>query len=112
SSFIDPARPEVPLSGRDRVVGDDWFAVMRQPILRGRPLTPRDAGAAAVVVDQRFAEQLFGATDPVGARIGLTGGPGNGTVSAEIVGVAGTVPHARLGEQVEQGTVYRATATP
>lgn len=112
SSFIDPARPEVPLSGRTRVVGNDWFAVMRQPILRGRPLTPGDVGAAVVVVDQRFAEQMFGATDPVGARIGLTGGPGERTVSAEIVGVAGTVRHARLGEQVEQGTVYRTADTP
>src|SRR5690606_38263694 len=98
SSFTDPEQPERPVSGRDRMVDPNWFATLRQPLLDGRGFTPADAGADVVVVDERFARQVFGRTDVVGRRIGLPAPPGEPWVPATIVGVAATVLHHRLDE--------------
>lgn len=112
STFADPDRPDSPVSARDRMVDSGWFATLRQPLLRGRGFLPADADAPAVVVDERFARQLFGHSDVVGKRIGLPAGEGEPFQPAEIVGVAASVLHDRLDEAPGQGTVYRAVAAP
>lgn len=53
------------------VVAADYFRTMKAPIVRGRALDGRDTinAPAAVVIDQRLAEQIFPGEDPVGKRI-------------------------------------------
>jgi hypothetical protein len=51
------------------VVAPQFFAALRIPLLRGRPLDERDdqASAPAVVINRKAAEDLFPGQDPLGA---------------------------------------------
>ena len=86
--------------------GQRYFETLSLPIVRGRAFEPGDAaiGREGAIVDERLAERLFGAADPVGRRIRFRPanrpgqGPAPGTAAAEpapwftIVGVSRSVP--------------------
>jgi putative ABC transport system permease protein len=96
-----------------RIVTPDYFRVMGIPLVRGRSFAPADRlGAAPVVVlDQRAAELLWPASDPLGHRLtlGTRLGQGGERAGGEVVGVARDVhelgPAGRL-----RPTVYLAHA--
>ena len=68
-------------------IAGDYFEALRIPIRAGRPFVEGDgAGAPPVaVVNDSFARQYFGTTNPVGRRIAFAG------AEREIVGVVGNV---------------------
>ncbi|HTQ57767.1 MAG TPA: ABC transporter permease [Bryobacteraceae bacterium] len=80
-----PRRGESMVIPRNNV-GPDYFRVMRIPLLAGRDFTERDdmqAKQPVAIVNQAFAQQYFGAADPIGHRMRIAQGPW-----ATIVGVA------------------------
>ena len=82
-----------PLSER-MVVGPDYFATMRIPILKGRRFTPQDNpdSLSVVVISEDVARRHFPGEDPIGKRISYSGG-GNFENAYTVVGVAGNVRH-------------------
>jgi predicted permease len=85
------------------VVGPEYLATMRMPLVRGRFFTPRDDDHAprVVVIDDVFARMYFPGIDPVGKRL-RTGD--YDMAPAEIVGVVGHVKQWGL-DQDETTTV-------
>jgi putative ABC transport system permease protein len=77
------------------VVQDDFFEVLKIPLLRGRVFDRRDAqGAAAVaVISRSTADALFAGEDPLGHQVML--GPPTAPPRT-IVGVVGDVRHEGL----------------
>ena len=75
------------------VVGGDWFAAMRIPLVRGRAFTDRDAAGATpvVIINARLAARLWPNADPIGQRLVVGGSLGADRTPREIVGVAGDV---------------------
>lgn len=114
STFVDPRAPERPIAAQGRIVGTDYFLALGQQLLAGRPFSAGDAhsGDPVVIVDALFARKVFGDADPIGERIGFSGGQGGATVQARIVGVAADVRHHRLDLPPEHGTVYRVSEAP
>lgn len=68
-------------------VGDGLLETLRIPLLVGRTIEPRDIlpNAAAVVVDEHFAQHFFPNQNPLGQRFGFFDSKGNDRY--EIVGV-------------------------
>lgn len=90
------------VAGRDesgaayRVVGEDYFATMRMPILRGRAFDATDAadGERVAVINELLAEKYWPAADPIGRRIRTPGMEGYDDVPwLRIVGVTNNVRH-------------------
>jgi predicted permease len=77
------------------VVGPEYRQAMGIPLLRGRFLGPSDDERAplAIVIDDVFAREQFGAEDPIGKRLRLDGFD----APAEIVGVVAHVVQWGLG---------------
>ncbi|HUH62579.1 MAG TPA: ABC transporter permease [Terracidiphilus sp.] len=70
-----------------------YFETMGIPRLAGRDFGAEKAGGPKVaIVNQAFAERLFGTANPVGRRVN------GGGVTYEIIGVAGNVKSRTLGE--------------
>jgi len=78
--------PQRPIAGYN-LVGPDYFASLKIPILLGRGLSRDDhAGARPVaVVNQLMAEKLWPQRDPIGARFSFSGPEGP---YVEVVGVS------------------------
>ena len=70
-------------------VGPGYFDTIGTPLLRGRTFDERDGPRAPLVtvVSQTFAEQFFGAADPIGRRVGFSSRTGVSSHEFEIVGV-------------------------
>jgi len=77
-------------------VQPDYLSIMRTPLLRGRFIEPDDDqhSRAVVVIDERFAELIFGSQEPLGKRVNfeILG------VTAEVVGIVGHVKQWGLDE--------------
>jgi putative ABC transport system permease protein len=58
-------------NAESEVVAMDYFRTLQAPVVRGRALDSRDTmnAPAAVVIDQRLAEQIFPGEDPIGKRL-------------------------------------------
>jgi len=76
--FVIEGQPK-PKGGEDegniRDVSEDYFSVMRIPVLKGRTYEARDADPSApqrIVVNQAFAERYLPNQDPIGKRIRFT----------------------------------------
>lgn len=69
----------------------DYFEVMGVPLLRGRPFTAEDRLGSPIValVNETLARRFFANEDPIGREVELV--EGEGSFSAEIVGVVGDV---------------------
>jgi predicted permease len=81
----------------------DYFDVMRIAVLRGRPFTDADHGAApkVAIVNETFGRRFFGDTDAIGKRVGFCSSDPCGTPKAlmEIVGVTEDAKYVDLREQ-------------
>jgi putative ABC transport system permease protein len=96
-------------AGREAIVREvtsDYFAVMRIPVIAGRPLDERDHALAArqIVISESLAD-LLGWMDPVGQQIFWS----SPSERVTIAGVVADVKHQRLDEKV-QPTVYVSAA--
>ena len=52
-----------------RQVCGDYFQVLPETMLRGRPIFPKDAGRSIIVIDSQTATALFGTLDCVGEAV-------------------------------------------
>ena len=106
--FLIDGQPEPPTQDTlpwvvKYVVGPDYLAALRMPLVRGRFFTTRDDDHAprVVVIDDVFARMYFPGVDPVGKRIRTNDYE---MAPAEIVGVVGHVKQWGL-DQDETMTV-------
>lgn len=81
-----------------------YFSTMGIPLVRGRVIDTRDRSDApsVVMVNQALAKQLWGAEDPVGARIAFAGPEGPWF---EVVGVVGDT-RMQAADQEPRPTLY------
>ena len=107
-----PGPSEAQPHGRQEVVGGDYFAAMRIPLIEGRFFNDGDTADSppVVVVDQFLANKYFAKRSAIGQQI-QRGGPDSPRMT--IVGVAGTINSMDLGQPVTKERVYRpATQQP
>ena len=110
SSFLPPGAAEgEEAAAKVRSVGPGYFDVLGIDFVAGREPAPDDAG---VVVDEVFARRYLGAGEPLGQELGFSGGPGEASTRARIVGLVRTVRHGALEERDEQGTFYQVSKRP
>ncbi len=86
-------------------VGGAYFDTLDIPILRGHALTERDylAKEHAVVINQRFASQLWPREDPIGKRVRFL----DGKIGwMQIVGVCGNVRQVSVTDPEPDPVVY------
>ncbi len=85
-----PADPNNQNDAEFRVVGGNYFASLRIPLLAGREFTRQDSFAApkVVVVNEPFAKLYFRGEDPIGKHLSMFEGSPE-YVNREIVGVVG-----------------------
>jgi predicted permease len=83
-----PADIYAKVTGLD-VVTPNWFALMRVPLVRGRPFLPTDraGGPRVVLLNESAAKTFFGAEDPIGKHVSL----GRHVKDAEVIGIVGDV---------------------
>jgi putative ABC transport system permease protein len=74
-------------------VGTDYFSTLGIPLLRGRVLDERDTAKSppAVVINQTLARTMFGADNPIGRQLRISG-----NFVATIAGVVGDVKYQGL----------------
>jgi predicted permease len=67
----DPLDRDWPAMAGFRVVGTDYFAVLRQPVLEGRAFTPadRDGAAEVAIITPGVAAKLWPGQNPIGQLI-------------------------------------------
>jgi predicted permease len=84
-----------------RMVTQHYFEVFRIPVLHGRAFNDRDdaSGAPVVIVNQSLVNAFWPNADPLGARIWINKGLGEGFEEPKprlVVGIAGDVKDAGL----------------
>ncbi|HET7220004.1 MAG TPA: ABC transporter permease [Vicinamibacterales bacterium] len=101
-----PPPGQAPPHGRQEIVGGDYFAALRIPLVEGRFFTDGDTADSApvVVVDQYLVKRYFPNRSAIGQQI-QRGGPDSPRMT--IVGVAGTINSIDLGQPVTKERVYR-----
>jgi len=94
---------EAPPHGRHEIVGADYFAAMRIPLVAGRLFRDGDAALAPIVcvVDEYLVKKYFADRSPLGERIQR--GP---NFIATIVGVVGSINSIDLGQPVTKERIY------
>ena len=98
--------------GRQEVVGGDYFAAMKIPLVEGRFFNDGDTADSppVVVVDQYMAKKYFAGRSALGQQI-QRGGQDSPRMT--IVGVSGTINSIDLGQPVTKERIYRpATQQP
>lgn len=111
--FVPRSDTERP-AWRIRVIGSDYFNVMRIPIIRGRGLDARDEEGEVgytrhVVVSASFADRYWPGENPLGKRIGV-GHPSTWWMT--VVGVAGNVRYGGLEADPTVDLYYPQTLFP
>lgn len=89
------------------IVGDDYFATLRVPVVQGRAFNDTDAsGPLAVIVDQAFANKFWPGQDPIGKRVnwGISNNEENNWFT--IVGVVPTLQVHGYGEPPGRPQAY------
>jgi putative ABC transport system permease protein len=107
-----PGPGEASPHGRQEVVGGDYFAAMKIPLVEGRFFTDGDTADSppAVIVDQYMAKKYFPNRTALGQQL-QRGGPDSPRLT--IVGVTGTINSIDLGQPVTKERIYRpATQQP
>ena len=91
-------------------VGARYFETVGAPIVRGRGLSARDSlpGEESVVVNQRFADLYFRASDPIGQQIRMASPAPAATPlpPLRIVGVSASMPRLVRRESPPDPVVY------
>lgn len=87
-------------------VGDDYFRLMRIPLLRGRLFDAQDVlgGPAAIVINDRMAQRFWPGADPIGQRVRL----GATQPWMTVVGVVGDVKAMDLSDENGNLEFYRS----
>ena len=95
--------------GRQEVIGGDYFAAMRIPILTGRAFRDGDTANAppVVIIDQYLARKYFADRDPLGQQIA---GFDPSKPPFTIVGVVGTISSIDLAQPVDKERLYFPTS--
>jgi putative ABC transport system permease protein len=91
-------------AGQDRFtvpynrISDDYFATVRQTLLRGRDFTPRDTPESpqVAIVNEAMVRRFWPAEDPLGQRVRVAGE----AVDREIIAVAKDARYASYGDDV------------
>jgi predicted permease len=93
-----------------RWVSDEYFRVLRIPLLEGRALTARDRGTPWHLINETLARRFFPGESPIGKQL-ITGidTPGSGVV--EIAGVVGDVRDLAL-DREPVPTIYSINTSP
>jgi predicted permease len=109
-----------PSPGRQNVevmsarVGDQYFEMMRIPILRGREFRQEDTAKAprVAIVNELFAKHYWPGQDALGKRLRVS--DGNGDSLMQVVGVAKTSKYVLLAEPATEYLYlpYRQNPTP
>ena len=75
-----------------REVGPDYFRMMREPLLAGRPFnrTDRDGSPRVVLINDVVARRFFPGQDPIGQRLTFDKVPDSSSVWRTVVGVVGS----------------------
>lgn len=91
--FVIEGRPDAG-QAHFRLVGGDYFRVMRIPIRRGRVFTAEDTAAVpqVAVINESLAALAFPDVDPIGQVVSMPGMDGGSGV-ATIVGIVADVRH-------------------
>jgi predicted permease len=78
-------------------VGDDYFELMKTPIVEGRAFVPGDdeSGRPVIIVNRAFADRVWPGESALGKTLRLDGRSGR---PVEVVGVAATGKYRLLGE--------------
>lgn len=86
-------------------VRDDYFSVLRTPIVKGRALSPDDQPGQplAVVINEAFARRFFSDVEPLGQRLRVSSD--DSRPWATVVGIVGDVRDQDL-ETVERPIYY------
>jgi predicted permease len=89
------------------IVGPNYFATMRIPILQGREFSEQDSGSAppVVIVNEAAAKQFWPGQNPLSQKVRF----GGEDKYSEVVGVARGGKYRTLGE-AQRSFVYRALA--
>jgi predicted permease len=84
-----PDLTEAQMHGEENHVSVDYFRTMGIPLVRGRPFSEADQPHAqrVAILNQAFAQRLFGDDDPIGHFIGYKASPDDHDF--QIVGVVG-----------------------
>jgi len=84
---------------------EDFFSLLRVPLVRGRPFTLADGrpGNEAAIVNERFVRMFLPNQEPIGARIRV--GPAD-TPWLQIVGVATTVRQQQMAGRDPEPVVF------
>ncbi|MBI1357219.1 MAG: FtsX-like permease family protein [Acidobacteria bacterium] len=82
-------------------VGPGYFEAMRTPLLAGRDFQQRDdrGSPSVAIVNQRFAERLFGSDNPIGRSFRYPGALGETDPVFEIVGLVKDSKYSGLREE-------------
>jgi putative ABC transport system permease protein len=111
NQYIVQGRPRSPgeptITTDIRVVTEDYFETIRQPIVEGRSFTKQDLELTSpdvVIINQTLARSQFPTEDPIGKRISFDGGK----EWSEIVGIVGDTREYGL-NQPPVGEVYGAS---
>jgi predicted permease len=81
-------------------VGPGYFATMQTPLLTGRDFDARDSQAPKVaIVNEEFAEKLFGGEDPVGRTFRYEANAGEADPVFQIVGLVKNTKYNGLREE-------------
>lgn len=91
STAVDPRSRQLILVN-DRFVGDQYFAAMGIPLLRGRFFEPADRDRNVAVISARLASKLCPGQNPLGHAVTS----GSSIHDAQIVGVVGDVHTTQL----------------
>ena len=101
NNILLPGESETTAAGRvimRQMAGENYFATMEIPLLRGRTFSPHDDQHAPGVgiVNQEFARRFFPTSDPLGQRVKIAG-----EREVEIVGLVGDTKYMSQREEIE-----------
>jgi len=102
-------QPSDMLNSDLEVVGGDYFATLKVPLLRGRTFNSRDTkdSPRVIIIDQGMAEKYFPGEDPIGKRIGVdVGNDDEGWVMSEIIGVVARTRFHAVDEMAPLPVIY------
>ncbi len=108
-----PSRRGEPVIIDQRHITPSYFATMRIPLLRGRPLLGSDDQLAerVVVINRRMAEMYWPGASPLDARLRVAGGITQGAWF-RIVGVVENVRHVSLTREAVPEMYYSYAQAP
>jgi predicted permease len=100
---VAPGQPSP--HGMQRQIDEQYFDAMGITLLQGRAFEAADSADAApvIIIDELLARRYFRDVDPIGQRISQFGADAPWMT---VVGVAATIRHHNLADEVQKETLY------